>query len=165
MESTGPIRKFLFLGLGLMRRCPPQYQPSLPLVEPDGARTSRRNIIALAGMLVFAGIVSANPGDLNVFGVKPGKGVLGAMAIAAVAVAMQLYWYYLRYCHLNEDGKVENNPNTNDSTLVSINVVKRVCLRHNAANFVSNWVAFLLTVVSWIFIARWIVEALSGRHS
>ena len=70
MKSTETIRNFLFLALGLTRVYQSQNPDRLPLMEPDGVRTCRRNIIALAGLLVLAGLAGAGPGDLGVFGVK-----------------------------------------------------------------------------------------------
>ena len=161
MESIGSIRKFLFFGLGLIRGSSHQerkrHRP--PVVEPDGARISRRNIIALSGLLVFAGLVGADPGDLNVFGVKPGEGFRGVIVIAVAAGAMQFYWYYQRYFHMTEDGKAEDNPY---KPLLSIKEVPSIVYEHTTANFISNWVAFFLTVVSWIFIAYWIIDASGG---
>ncbi|MXY38494.1 MAG: hypothetical protein F4160_07715 [Rhodospirillaceae bacterium] len=161
MKLTDPIRKFLFFGLGLTRGGPAQEQKRhrLLIVEPDGARASRRNIIALAGILVFAGLAGANPSDLSVFGVKPDEGVRGVIVIAAAAVAMQFYWYYLRYFHITEDGTAEL---PSDQPPISIKETSGIEFEHKTANFISNWVAFLLTVVSWIIIASWIVDASGG---
>ena len=41
------------------------------LLEPDGARVCRRNILALAGVVVVAGFAGADPREISVFGVKP----------------------------------------------------------------------------------------------
>ena len=161
-DSTGPIRKFLFLALGLTRRCPPQKQNGVPIEKPEGVRTSRRNIIALAGVLVLAGFADIGPGDLTVFGVKLGEGDRGATLIGTAAIVTQLYWYYLRYCHLRDDAKVVDRPGYEHATLVSINQIKLVTVEHKMANLVSNWVAFSLTLLSWCFIGCWIVNELRG---
>ena len=159
ISTIGPIHKFLFLALGLTRRWPPQNPKGLPLEEPNGARTSRRNIIALAGLLVLAGFAGADPSDLNVFGVKPGEGARGTLVISAAAVAVQLYWYYLRYCHLFFDARVFDSPRANDEQLTSIHVVTIESFEYKSADLFSNWVAFLLTVISWYFIGHWIAAA------
>lgn len=161
-EGSDSIRKFLFLALGLTRGYPPGQRDGMPLEEPDGARSSRRNIIGLGGMLALAGLAGVNPGDLNVFGMKLGEGARGVMVIAASAVAVQLYWYYLRYCHLRDDVKVTDRPNSREEALISMNVIRggSVSFEHKTANLASNWVAFSLTIVSWCFIVYWIIGVL-----
>ena len=158
-ETTGPVRKFLFLAVGLTRRCPPQKPGEAPLEEPDGARTSRRNIIALSGVLVLAGLAGADPGDLNVFGIEPGKGARGAIVVGAATIAVQFYWYYLRYCHLRHDAKVVDRPGTTEETLVPVQMIGGTSFLHKSANLFSNWIAFLLTIISWYFIGNWVVNA------
>ena len=108
IESIGSVHKLSFLGLGLTRKCPTEHQDSHAIVEPDGVKTSRRNIIALSGLLVLAGFSGADPSDLDVFGVKLSNGVRGVMVVVSAVVAVQFYWYYLRYCHLKDDGMIEN---------------------------------------------------------
>ena len=161
-EAIGPVRKFLFLVLGLTRRCPPQKSNGAPLEEPDGARTSRRNIIALAGVLVLAGLTGADPSDLNVFGVQPGKGARGVMVVGAATIAVQFYWYYLRYCHLRHDATIVDSPGTLNEALVPVQMVGSASFQHKSANLFANRVAFFLTIISWYFIACWIVNALGA---
>ena len=76
------------------------------LVETDGSKVYRRNTLALASVLVLAGLAGADPGDLSVFGVKP-DGDWGVIVISAAAIGTQLYWYILRYLHIKEDAEVE----------------------------------------------------------
>ena len=76
--------------------------------------------------------------------------------IAVAAGAMQLYWYYQRYFHMTEDGKAEDDPY---KPLLSIKETSGIAFEHKTANFVSNWVAFALSVGSWYFIICWIVSA------
>ena len=65
--------------------------------------------MALASVLVVAGLAGADPRDLSVFGVKP-DGDWGVIVIGAAAISVQLYWYWLRYLHLKEDAVIEVEP-------------------------------------------------------
>ena len=130
-------------------------------MEPEGVRTCRRNIIALAGLLVLAGVTGADPADLDVFGVKPGERAWGVIVIAVVAVAVQVYWYTLKHWHLRVDGKFEDereNFRENLKRPPSLGVF----LEQKRANLISNWVAFLLTLGSLYFAVSWIVDAMCG---
>ena len=159
MKSTETIRNFLFLALGLTRVYQSQNPDRLPLMEPDGVRTCRRNIIALAGLLVLAGLAGAGPGDLDVFGVKPGEGTRGVIVIGAAAFGVQFYWYCLKYCHLKEDGKVLFRDMEQSETQMPLDAVTHLGIAQKTANLISNWIAFLLTVFSLYFIVCWIVSA------
>ena len=147
------IRRILFLLFGLTRVYPPEdrkgaKETTEKLLEPDGARVCRRNILALAGVVVVTGLAGADPRDLIVFGVKPaddwGVAVLGLAAILA-----HVYWYVLRYYHLRDDGKIEPECLKIDGN--DFRLVRR------GADLFSNWAAFVLTVLSWWFIGSWIV--------
>ena len=76
------------------------------LSETDGSKAYRWNILALASVLVVAGLAGAEPRDLSVFGVKP-SGDWGVTVISAAAILTQLYWYILRYLHMKEDAAIE----------------------------------------------------------
>ena len=70
------IRRILFLSLGLERVYPAWERERMndvseKLIEPEGARVCRRNILALAAIVVVASAAGADPSDLNIFGVKP----------------------------------------------------------------------------------------------
>ena len=124
------------------------------LVETDGSKVYRRNTLALASVLVLAGLAGADPGDLSVFGVKP-DGDWGVIVISAAAIGTQLYWYILRYLHMKEDAEVEvyGTPITrskmrSDDTLT---------LWRKNGDLFSNWTCFLLTAFSWYFAISWIV--------
>ena len=161
MKSTESIRLFLFMTLGLTRY-PLQKKSESRLQEPDGVRTSRRNIIALAGVLVFTGFAGGNPSDLEVFGLNPGEGAWGVIVIGATAVAVQLYWYCLKYCHLKEDvqfthGTVRTGGEEQTTWLENLRNTKQ-----KSSALLSNRVAFFFTFLSWYFIGRWICDALSA---
>ena len=156
------VRRILFLSLGLERVYPPQdrkhaKETTDKLLEPDGARVCRGNILALAGVVVLAGAAGADPRNLIVFGVKPSDD-WGMLVLSAAAILAHVYWYVLRYYHLRDDGKIEQNPaqsgtgaeylkaNWNDFRLV-----------RRGADLLSNWAAFVLTGLSWWFISSRIV--------
>ena len=156
------VRRILFLSLGLERVYPPRdrkhaKETTEKLLEPDGARACRRNVLALAGVVVLAGAAGADPRDLIVFGVKPADD-WGMLVLGSAAMLAQVYWYVLRYHHLRDDGRIEQNPamsgtgaeylkiNWNDFRLV-----------RRGADLLSNWAAFVLTILSWWLIGSWIV--------
>lgn len=84
------VRRFLFLSLGLTRGYSPQKwgyprHTNEKLLEPDGARACRRNIIALAGVVVVAGLAVADPREISVFGVRlPGNRGLLVLGVAVI---------------------------------------------------------------------------------
>lgn len=154
-STTDRINYFFFLAFGLTR-VRRHKALTFPLVEPDGVRICRRNIIAVGGLLVLAGLASADPGDLNVFGVKPGNGNRGVFVISAAVIAAQLYWYYLKYCHLKEDGKIYVTTKDQGEQFMPINIVRFDSMRQKNSDFFSDWVAFSVTIVSWCFMFYWI---------
>lgn len=129
------------------------------LIEPQGSRVSRRNIIVLSGVLVLAGFAGGDLHSLNLFGVKP-TGNWGVTVLGIAAVLAQIYWYVLRYKHLSEDGTIEKDPVNSaraaESAKISWN--EALGLVRKEADLFSNWVAFLLTGLSWWFIASWIID-------
>ena len=156
------IRRILFLLFGLTRVYPPEdrkgaKETTEKLLEPDGARVCRRNILALAGVVVVTGLAGADPRDLIVFGVKPaddwGVAVLGLAAILA-----HVYWYILRYYHLRDDGRIEQNPAMSGTRAEYLKIDwNDFRLVRRGADLFSNWAAFVLTGLSWWFIGSWIV--------
>ena len=62
------------------------------LSESDGVRIFRRNILALSGVAVLAGLTSADPNALNVFGVEF-SGDRGAVVLGVAIIVSQLYRY------------------------------------------------------------------------
>ena len=151
------VHRFLFLSLGLTRVYSPRGwkhsdERLEKLLEPDGARVCRRNILALACAVVAVGAVGADPKDLEVFGVKlADEGALSVLGPAAILA--HVYWYILRYFHLRDDGKIEQNPGEH----LSINWDAFWLVRRSADQF-SNWAAFVLTGLSWGFIVFWIFQ-------
>ena len=127
------------------------------LVEPQGSRLSRRNIIVLSGVLVLAGFAGADLHSLNLFGIKP-TGNWGVTVLSVAAVLAQIYWYVLRYQHLSEDGTIERDMSPEYSTPLKISENEALSLVRKKADLFSNWVAVLLTGLSWYFIYSWIVD-------
>lgn len=159
------IRRILFLSLGLTRVYSPgeerkgRTRTSDRLLEPDGSKICRRNILALSGVVVLAGFAGANPRELNVFGVMP-SGVLGIPVLCMAVIFVHLYWYILRYHHLKEDGIIEKFPILEGESTrylkISGNPETFVLVRKSADLF-SNCAAFVLTLASWYFVVSWIV--------
>ena len=156
------IRRILFLSLGLTRAHPSMdrkraKRTSEKLVEPQGSRVCRRNIIVLSGVLVLAGLAGADLHSLNLFGIRP-TGNWGVTVLGIATVLAQIYWYVLRYQHLSEDGTIERDMSPEYSTPLKISENEALNLVRKEADLLSNWVAVLLTGLSWHFIYSWIVD-------
>ena len=155
------IRRILFLSLGLERVYPPQERERVKettekLIEPDGARVCRRNILALAAVVVVANAAGANPRDLDIFGVKPPDD-WGVLVLGVASILAHLYWYVLRYYHLRDDGRIEQDPVTSGTGTEYLKIDwNDFILVRRGADLFSNWVAFALTCISWCLIGLWI---------
>ena len=84
------------------------------------------------------------------------------MLVLGVAVILaHLYWYVLRYHHLDEDGVIEVDPALSgrgaDNLKISAN---HFTLVRKGADLFSNYTAFALTCLSWCFVASWIIGGL-----
>ena len=127
------------------------------LLEPDESRACRRNILELAGVVVVAGLAGADPHDLIVFGIKP-YGEWGVLVIGTAVILAHVYWCILRYYHLKEDGKIEQNPAMSGTGTEYLRKTwKDFLFVRKGADLFSNWAAFLLTGLSWWYVASWIV--------
>ena len=155
------IRYFLFMSLGVERAYLPTHLRDMPnlekkMSEPNGSRNCRRNILALAGVLILAGLSGADPHDLNVFGVKP-SGERGVWVIAAGAIVVQVYWFVMRYHHLTEDGTVPARSGTDGGALKTTSKLsENERLVRKDADLWANRAAVVLAPLSWVVIALWI---------
>ena len=145
------IRYFLFLSLGLNREyLPPQHNkskdPTEWLLEPDGARNCRRNILALATAVVLTGLAGVDPSELRVFGVSL-SGDHGVVVLGLAVVLAHLYWYFLRYFHIRDDGTSAGRTITH----IGYPLVRR------GADLLANYVAIIMTLSSWCFVASWLI--------
>ncbi|MDE0454150.1 MAG: hypothetical protein OXJ63_02445 [Gammaproteobacteria bacterium] len=155
--------RFIFLSLGLARAHPrkggKRAKESLEkMIEPQGSRNCRRNIIVLSGILVLAGMAGADLHSLNLFGIRP-TSKWGVAVIGAAAIFAQIYWYVQRFQQMSEDGIIEKDPvmGNPDAPPQKIFWNPSIRLVRKEADLFSNWVAFVLTVLSWLFIGSWIV--------
>ena len=159
ITSRKHVERCLFLSLGLTRVFRPRNRGGGNgfdmLLETEGSRAYRRNILALASVFVVAGLAGADPRDLSVFGVKP-DGDWGVIVIGAAAMLTQLYWYVLRYLHMKEDAVIEQ---VEGGKLLKIRLNDSYILERKSGDLFSNCVCFLLTALSWYFVMSWIVDA------
>ncbi len=152
----------LFLSIGLKRELRRQERSSVDaknietLLESVEARSYRRNILALSGIIVLTGLAGADPHDLSVFGVKPAAGNTFVVGVAVVIV--QLYWYAMRYQHLRDDGVIEIDKTLSPQGATNIKISSgNHTLVRKSADLFANHVAFWLTVYSWYWIASWFI--------
>ena len=108
--------------------------------------------------MVVAGFAGADPRDLIVFGVKP-SGDWEVVVFGVAVILAHLYWYILRYDHLKEDGKIEQDPSSGGALSGYLKITwNDYCLVRKGADLFSNYAAALLTAVSWHFVASWILD-------
>ena len=154
------VRYFLFLSLGLERENKQGQQVKKrevteKLMEPDGARACRRNILALGGIVVLAGFAGVDPSDLSVFGVKP-SGDRGVLVLGLAVILAHLYWYVLRYFHMKEDGVIETDPSLSPHGLGNLRIFQNSFhLVRKRADLFANYAAFIMTIFSWCVVASW----------
>ena len=151
---------FFFLTVGIPRvRKRDGDAKEWVLLEPEGVRLSRRNIIALSSLLILAGLACANPSDLNVFGLELGAGTRGTIILCTTVFVLQSYWYCLKYLHIKESGEIDGPHDTQAKRALSS--VGDVRIRQKSANWIANCVAAGLTVVSWGVLVYWLMAAFS----
>ena len=109
MDRSSPLLKVLFLTFGLWPVLRMAEKGAWPLVEPDGARTARRNIIGLSAILILAGLAGVNQGDLTLFGLDLDAGGRGAIVAVVGTGAAQMYWYFMKYRHMRDDAKANSS--------------------------------------------------------
>ena len=160
--------RFLFLSLGLTRAHPSKARKRAKeslekMIEPQGSKNCRRNIIVLSGVLVLAGLAGADLHSLNLFGIRP-TSEWGIAVLGAAAVFAQIYWYVQRFQHLLEDGILEKDPVMGNPKAPPQKIFwnPAIGLVRKEADLFSNWVAFVLTVLSWWFIALWTIDGSVG---
>lgn len=161
--SRGNVCKFLFLSLGLTSVYRPPDRADAKgadaLLETDGSKACRRNIMALISVVVVAGFAGADPGDLSVFGVKA-DGDWGVIVVGVAVILVQLYWYVLRGLNLWEDAVVELEQRMEGEFRdLRIKLNDGLVLKQKSANLISNWISFLLVVLSWYFVFSWVFTA------
>ena len=161
------IRYFLFLSLGVCRTYSPSPAGSPEnrkkraletwpkLSETDGSRICRRNILALASILVIAGLAGADPTTLRVFDLQF-SGKRGVWVLAAAAILAQLYWYAMRYHHLIEDGKTLDPPGV-PGRRPPQPFDELDSFARKASDLWANRAALGLTFASWAVLACWFV--------
>ena len=156
------IRKFFFLFFGIpfphtlsLRNYPNQLDRQL--LEPDGSKICRRNILALSGIVVLAGCMGAGPQDIDFFGVKP-SGKRAVFIFCTFIILVQIYWYIKRYFHLKDDGIIQDFQFENSDTFpLNITRSDHLTFVPRRSDLLSNILALVLTLLSWCFIYIWVV--------
>ena len=157
------VRNFLFMWLGMSRTLSSEVQKSPDndagkLTEPAACTAYRRNILALAGIVVVAGFAGAEPRDIAVFGVTPAEG-RGVLVLGAAVIFVHLYWYVMRYQHLKEDGTIRDAPTSGGHEPMELKISwNRFHLVRKSADLWANRVTVVLTLVSWWVIASWLFD-------
>ena len=147
--------KIQFFSVGLTRVHLPDKRRKINeytdvLIESSESKSCRRKLLTLSGIIVLAGLSGADPNNLSIFGVEPAAERISVLLLAVVAI--QLYWYFLKFHHIKEDGVIESE----NRKLRNIWNIHFPFVRKNADLF-SNYVAFILTICSWYFVASWIL--------
>ena len=106
----------------------------------------------------------AEIGDLNLLGIKP-KGCRAVLVLGIATIAVQAYWFLARYWHLRESSTrilpaamteskgapadIDWEGEWNEAAHVSVRV----------ADWLANWAAFGLTLLSWCILIGWMWNA------
>ena len=157
------LRRVWFLAVGLSLRGPMPVDrgqgrdiDSL-LIEPRGAKTCRRNVMALSSAVVVA-VLAGDLEDLAVFGVTP-HAERGRCVLAISVVVTQLYLYASRYFQTWERGHIHQGPSSHGGegwSEIPIRGLRGGVYHRQLSDVFSGWMSFLLTVASWCCLARWI---------
>lgn len=155
-------RYILFLSLGVERTYLAKDVPNASdgrvntLSESSGAGICRRNILALACIIVFAGFAGVNPQNFNLFGVHL-SGEWGNYVLGAAIVLSHLYWYVMRWYHLTDGGRV---PGSGYDVLMPVGSSIAPSSKHRLdrkdVDLWANRVAAIMTFISWSFLVFWI---------
>ena len=135
------------------------------LREPGGAQRCRRNILALSGVVAVAGLAGGDLHDLSPFGVRFSPGLRGILVLGIAVIGVQVYWYYLRYNHLWEEAILRIPYRSPDQRLSDADhehlthADQTPSFAWKGVDLTSNWAALLLTLVSWFWIACWVLRA------
>ena len=157
------IRKFFFLFFGIpfplpwsLRKYPNKFN-DLQLLEPDGSKICRRNILALSSIVVLAGFMGAGPHEIDFFGVKP-SGERAVFIFCIFIILVQIYWYIKKYFHLKDDGMIQDiRPETGETLSLNIAISDHLTFVPRRSDFLSNIMALVLTLLSWRVVYTWIV--------
>ena len=82
--------------------------------------------------------------------------------IGTVAILTHVYWYILRYFHMMEEAIRElrivdpSNP-TKGPIQIMLTENEPMVIERKISDLVSNWACFLMTLLAWYFVGRWIV--------
>lgn len=154
------IRYVWFLSIGVGRNYGPTDLPdSSPppidrLSESSGSRICRRNILALACILILAGSAGGDPQELSVFGLKI-SGERGFAVLWVGAIVAHLYWYAMRFHHLKEDGEVQQFPDNSSAARRKFPITDQYYVARHAGDLWANRAAACLTPVSWLVFGLW----------
>ena len=155
------LRKILFFSLGLTCVYPSEAREKIndrseKLQESPESKSCRRKILTLSGIIVLTGLSGADPNNISVFGVEPTANRIWVLLFAIVVI--QLYWYFLKYHHLKEDGEIEPTEYMRSQNSKYEKPDKtHIPLVRKSADLSANYVAFILTISSWYFVGCWIV--------
>ena len=156
--------RFWFLSIGLTLAYPPRDRQRPKgvddkLCEPQAATACRRNVLMLSGALVVAGFAGVEPKDLSLFGMKPSREE-GVIVFGVAAMLAHLYWFFMRYQHLKEDGEIEQAPSFDGESKRRLKIAgNSFPMVRKGADLAANWAALLLTALAWAFVFRWVVDA------
>ncbi|MCY4259983.1 MAG: hypothetical protein OXC91_06935 [Rhodobacteraceae bacterium] len=151
-----------FLLLGLWKNYDPgdgEGHHEDRILEGEGARAARRNNLALASIVVAAGLAGAGPQDLEVFGVRA-DGSRAVVIVSVMLVACHVYWYVMRWQHLCDGAEILVFSMSLKHEPLSLWQESPRQLRQKSAALVANRVCFILVAISVTLSAWWGVGTL-----
>lgn len=166
--GSNPVPKFVLYFFGIPCSLPLLVQAFQnknnfsQLVEPEGTKICRRNILVLSSIVILAGCMGNSPQDINFFGVNPST-ENNIRVFSLFIFVVQTYWYVKRYLHLLDDGEIRLFPGkgghvyTDENKLLKHELSKNILTSvPKRADLISNIVGHILTILSWIILCSWI---------
>lgn len=145
------------------------------LIEPERAIRCRRTILATSATVVAAWANGIGPGSIEIAGVSP-DGLIGTITVSLAIILGQAYCWIVRYTEVVEDGEWEHfdqegRPVTEklryargaDVSPDGHSLIDRSVYDHagqqKTANWLSNRLAVLGTIMTWCIAVWWICNA------
>ena len=181
LGSTWQRRKFCFLFTGWRRslhdgeRYDSKAEYEYRLIEPARAIRCRRTILATSATVLAAWANDIGPGSIEIAGVSP-DGLTGTVTVSLAIILGQMYCWIVRYTDIAEDGEWEHFDNDGNPVYEKLRFTRGAEVspdghsltdrteydhtgQQKTANWLSNRLAGLGTVGTWLISVWWIWNA------
>lgn len=156
------INRFFIYGIGIPNNLSRMIEifrghaQTYRLSEPDESKRHRRNILVLSSIVILAGVMGEGPSKIDFFGLKP-SGIGDVRLFCLFIILIQLYWYTKRFFNVSDDGGIENLDQEGSMQSLNIQSSNHLTFFHKRSDLISNLLALILTMLSWVFLWLWSV--------